>query len=145
MIVFDLTCSAQHRFEGWFRSAEDFAAQQARGLVSCPHCGSSDVRRQPSAVHVAAGPVTAAVPASTEPTGAAAVHPLAMLKAVVDTMVRNSEDVGKRFAEEARRIHYHEAPVRAIRGQASADDCSALRDEGIDFVSLPLIEREDLN
>ena len=147
MIIFDLSCSDNHRFEGWFRSAEDFESQQASELVSCPHCGSSSVRRLPSVLHLSSGVADAhrqtevLAPASVE----AAAHPLETLRAVVEKIVGNSEDVGNQFAAEARKIHYHEAPARAIRGHASDDDCSALKEEGIDILRLPIIKPEDLN
>jgi hypothetical protein len=146
MIIFDLSCSDNHRFEGWFRSAEDFESQQASGLVSCPHCGSASVRRLPSVLHLSSGvsdthrQTEAPAPASIE-----AAHPLEALRAVVEKIVGNSEDVGNQFAAEARKIHYHEAPERAIRGQASDDDFSALKEEGIDVLRLPIIKPKDLN
>jgi hypothetical protein len=146
MIIFDLSCSDNHRFEGWFRSAEDFESQQASGLVSCPHCGSASVRRLPSVLHLSSGvsdthrQTEAPAPASIE-----AAHPLEALRAVVEKIVGNSEDVGNQFAAEARKIHYHEAPERAIRGQASDDDFSALKEEGIDVLRIPIIKPKDLN
>lgn len=147
MIILDLSCSEGHRFEGWFRSSGDFGVQQEQGLLSCPHCGSVAVRRLPSAVHVASSPAPVEMrrPAASAATSREAAHPLAMLKAAVELIVRSSEDVGSRFAEEARKIHYHEAPARPIRGQATDDDCSALREEGIEFLSLPPVTPEDLN
>lgn len=145
MIIFDLSCSDSHRFEGWFRSADDFASQQARGLVSCPQCGSVSVRRLPSVLHVGSNAAEKPRPAATPASAKAVAHPLALLKTVVEQIVSNSEDVGKRFAEEARKIHYHESPVRPIRGQATADDCSALKEEGIDFLQIPHVKPDDLN
>ena len=142
MIIFDLGCPDDHRFEGWFRSTEEFSAQQDRGLVACPHCGSTDIRRLPSAVYLAASAPAAAAAA---PAVQAMPSPAALARAVVDHLVSQSEDVGSEFAAEARRIHYHEAPERSIRGQASADDYAALQDEGIDVIRLPKIKSEDLN
>ncbi|MBW7899951.1 MAG: DUF1178 family protein [Rhodocyclaceae bacterium] len=138
MIIFDLTCSADHRFEGWFRSADDFARQEAQGMVLCPYCGSQEVRRLPSAAHLA----IPAAPAAPQP----AVDPLAAAKDFIEEMIRHSEDVGSAFAEEARRIHHCEAPERPIRGIASADECAALQEEGIDVLRLPRPKRrEELN
>jgi hypothetical protein len=144
MIIFDLSCSDNHRFEGWFRSAEDFESQQASGLVSCPHCGSASVRRLPSVLHLSSG-VSDTHRQTEAPASAEAAHPLEALRAVVEKIVGNSEDVGNQFAAEARKIHYHEAPERAIRGQASDDDFSALKEEGIDVLRLPIIKPKDLN
>lgn len=139
MIIFDLSCSADHRFEGWFRSAEDFGRQEAQGMVHCPYCGSHEIRRLPSAAHLvsSSAPAADAVPVA---------DPLVQARAFVEEMIRHSEDVGNAFAEEARRIHYHEAPERSIRGVASADERAALREEGIDVFCLPRPKRpEDLN
>lgn len=136
MIIFDLCCTREHRFEGWFRSADDFGAQQVKGLVSCPQCGSADVRRLPSAAHLVTS--TSRQEAGALPTrGVSAEEALAVLKAVVDRVVAGSEDVGRAFAEEARKIHYHESPARAIRGEASAQEFAELQEEGIDVVRLP--------
>jgi hypothetical protein len=155
MIIFDLACSDEHRFEGWFRSALDFTEQQARGLVACPHCGSVAVRRLPSILHVgsaASARTTTAVAESGPPPGEAATRApvlgaaqLSALRTVVEEIVSRTEDVGNQFADEARKIHYHEAPARPIRGLASEDDCSALEDEGIDILRLRSVKPENLN
>lgn len=146
MIIFDLCCDRQHRFEGWFHSADDFDAQVGRGLVSCPQCGSTAIRRLPSAVHLAKGSRPDVGRQATPATAADRVsHPLAAIRQVVDLIARHSEDVGSRFADEARRIHYAEAPARPIRGVATDADFEELRDEGIDVVRLPRIDPEDLN
>jgi hypothetical protein len=152
MIIFDLACADEHRFEGWFRSADDFSAQQARGLVSCPQCASVDIRRVPSAIHVGGGvsgeaSQTTAPAAPRDPVTEAGTPtaPLAVLKTIVERVLANSENVGSAFPEEARRIHYHESPARPIHGEASTEDCEALREEGIDIVSLPFPKPGDLN
>ncbi|MBI2306081.1 MAG: DUF1178 family protein [Rhodocyclales bacterium] len=144
MIIFDLTCSADHRFEGWFRSADDFGQQDAQGMVNCPYCGSHEVRRLPSAVHVASSAASDPQPADGQK--AAAADPLAVAKAFIEDMIRHSDDVGTAFADEARRMHYHESPERPIRGVASADDCAALQEEGINVLRLPRPKKpEELN
>jgi len=140
MIIYDLACAQGHRFEGWFGSGEDFVQQQAKGLVRCPVCDVGEVQRVPSArVSVPKGtpspaPSAPAVAATSE--GAIAGIP-AELIAKLREIVRNTENVGSRFPEEARKIHYEEVPARAIRGQASAEEAQALRDEGIDFAPIP--------
>ena len=135
MKVLNLRCTQEHRFEGWFASDEDFESQSGRGLVGCPACGDTAVARLPSAPRLnVSGLRDEATPASDR---LAAVQ-AAALQAVQRLMSR-TEDVGERFPEEARRIHYEEAPARAIRGQASAEEAEALREEGIDFASLPPI------
>lgn len=142
MIIYDLACVQGHRFEGWFASGEEYAQQHARGLVRCPVCDGGEVERLPSArvsvpkgaPSLAPAPVPAAAPAPTE--GAIAGIPAELITKLRE-IVRNTENVGTRFPEEARKIHYEEVPARAIRGQASAEEAQALRDEGIDFASLP--------
>ncbi|WP_303784909.1 DUF1178 family protein [Azovibrio restrictus] len=136
MIIFDLSCEQGHRFEGWFASHADFEAQQERGLVLCPQCNSRQVRRIPSASHIATTPLAdRAVP-----------NPLQFLHSLKEAILRNSEDVGHRFAEEARRIHYAEAPARTIRGKASPKEFLELQEEGIEVVPLPiLVDKENLN
>ena len=142
MIVYDLCCAHGHRFEGWFGSGDEFAQQQGRGLVRCPVCDGVEIERLPSArVSVPKGkpaPVPSApvVAKTNENEGAIGGLPAEVL-AKLREIVRNTENVGSRFPEEARKIHYEEVPARAIRGQASAEEAKALRDEGIDFASLP--------
>jgi hypothetical protein len=163
MIVFELICQSQHRFEGWFSSADDFDAQKARGLLSCPACSSTQVEKLLTAKigrHALPGPSTSdtAVPQSSAPGGvagsgasaadahlpAAANLPQA-LHALIDHVLRNTEDVGTQFAEEARKMHYEEAPARAIRGVTTPQEAEDLREEGIDVVPLPIPSRNDWN
>jgi hypothetical protein len=148
MIVFDLLCGTGHRFEGWFNSAEDFASQKQRKLLSCPTCGTSRVKRVPSASRVNLGAI------EPRPTQAPAKSPAAESKSpqmegrdpfavaqmlysrMLDEFLAKTEDVGKSFPEEARRIHYEEAPARPIRGQASQKEHDELVDEGIPVARL---------
>jgi hypothetical protein len=138
MIVFDLRCTHGHSFEGWFASREEYARQQDAHLVRCPVCDDARVERLPSArVHVKKSGATADVPAASEaPQEAIAGFP-AELVAKLRDIVRNTEDVGERFPEEARKIHYEETEKRAIRGKASREEAEALHEEGIDFSQLP--------
>jgi hypothetical protein len=141
MIVYDLACNHGHRFEGWFGSADDFAQQSERGLVACPLCDSAQVERIPSArvnVGKAAPPpeaVAKPAPAPAQPSHTAGLP--AEVVAKLREIVRNTENVGTRFPEEARRMHYEETPHRPIRGQASAEEADALREEGIEFAPVP--------
>jgi len=143
MIVYELTCAHAHRFEGWFASGDDYASQRERGLVTCPMCDDAHVERVPSArVSVPKGATRAASPprpsAPTPPPAQDASAGLpAELLAKLREVVKQTENVGTRFPEEARRIHYEEVPARPIRGQASADDAKALQDEGIEFSPVP--------
>jgi hypothetical protein len=144
MIIFDLTCKHGHRFEGWFQSAAAFDTQLARRLVSCPICGSGEIRRIPSAIHLGKTPEVEVPPAN-----AAVVNPQGELlnayRKLVATMIANSEDVGTEFANEARKIHYLEAPERSIRGQASEQEFEALREEGVEVLRLSVLKKENLN
>ncbi len=155
MKVFDLACEQGHRFEGWFGSEDDYASQRERGLLSCPMCPSVKVERLPSAprlnlhhpstVSSAHSDAGDAKPSASSGGGQPPVPPEqlpALMQAAylhaVKQVVQNTEDVGARFAEEARRIHYGEAPSRGIRGQSSGEDIQSLRDEGIEILSLPI-------
>jgi hypothetical protein len=142
MKVLNLRCSNDHRFEGWFASDDDFASQGERGLMACPICSDQAITRLPSAPRVnllgrgddarSAPTVDAVLPAQAE-------KQAQWLRAMRE-MIASTEDVGERFAEEARRIHYGEAEQRGIRGRASREDAESLRDEGIEVLSLPVPE-----
>ena len=150
MKVYDLGCEHGHRFEGWFGSAQDFDAQQAGALLECPLCGSRTVRRLPSAARLnlsqarhglseagRAGEQTGAVPAGAAPGADVRALQAAWLRLARHVMAV-TEDVGERFADEARRIHYDEAPARPIRGVATPRQAAELADEGIEALRLPL-------
>jgi hypothetical protein len=143
MIVYDLECENGHRFEGWFGSPAEYEQQLTGKLLSCPMCHSGDVVRRPSASYVNTGAAEKRPlekPKSSNvsvPQQYANIPPEAMAK-VIEHIVSTTEDVGNRFPEEARKIHYNEAPERHIRGTASPKDVESLRDEGIEVVSLPI-------
>lgn len=143
MKVLNLQCSQGHSFEGWFASQDDYDAQRSRGLVTCPVCNDSAVTKMLSAPRLNLGAGQAEPPAKTqtESTAVANVAP-AQLQAAWMQMVRhvmaNTEDVGQKFAEEARKIHYGEREERNIRGQATREETEALLDEGIDILPLPV-------
>ncbi|HVE50211.1 MAG TPA: DUF1178 family protein [Casimicrobiaceae bacterium] len=146
MIIFDLACCQGHRFEGWFDSKDEFDRQRGLDLVRCPMCDVASVARIPSArigTAKAEAPAPVAVATDAPTTNAVSTDAIAGIPAEVIAklreIVQNTENVGRRFPEEARKIHYEEAPARAIRGQASAEEAQSLRDEGIDFASLPPI------
>jgi len=140
MKVLDLRCSNGHLFEGWFASEDDFMNQNGRGLVECPLCADKVVGRLPSAPRLnlsgardKAEPGTPATPAPGVPAEVQATWLKAMRQLVAST-----EDVGERFSDEARRIHYGEAEQRGIRGVASPEQREALLEEGIAVAQLPL-------
>jgi len=150
MIVYDLECGGGHRFEGWFASKTDFCAQSERGLVSCPQCGAQQVRRIPSVTRFNSGaiePQEKAAPA--QPAEFAGKDPAAIAQILyarlVDEMLQKSEDVGRAFPDEARRIHNQEAPARSIRGQATNEEHAELLDEGIAVLRLPVPPRDLMN
>ena len=167
MKVLNLQCAAQHLFEGWFASEEDYQSQDAGGLLQCPLCGNGQIVKLPSAPRLnlkgsganagpeptsASGKLQPGVDLGEHPPSSAPHAPLhsglppgdsalrmqaAYLQAVRQVLA-NTEDVGPRLAEEARRMHYGEMDSRAIRGQASGQELAELQDEGIDLWTLPL-------
>jgi len=141
--VFDLQCDQGHLFEGWFGSHEDYDAQQARGLVTCPVCASAKVAKRLSAPHLNVAHLHAPAPAPAPRAATQADDPAAMarmqaaaLRQIRD-IIRKTENVGPRFAEEARRIHAGDADERPIRGTATAEERVALKEDGIDVMALP--------
>jgi hypothetical protein len=154
MKVLNLQCAHQHDFEGWFGSEDDFQSQLARGLVECPLCGDRQITKQlsaprlnlstsrhdretPSPAAVAPSESSAHVLAqSVTPVSPAQVQ-AAWLQAVQHVMT-HTEDVGQRFAEEARKMHYGESEERGIRGQATLEQTRDLLEEGISVLSLPM-------
>ena len=154
MIVFDLLCGAGHRFEGWFGSAADFASQRDRDLLCCPTCGSAQVSRVPSATRANLGAPEPKPPRKPDATPAKTPEmegkdPFAIAQMLyskmLDELFTKSEDVGREFPAEARKIFYKEAPARAIRGQATNEEHDELVDEGIPVARLPLPPTEKLN
>jgi hypothetical protein len=163
MKVMDLRCAHGHTFEGWFASDEEWQRQAGTGLLACPLCGNAEVQRLPSAPHLNLGAKPAVAASSTQGSAATAAptaevvtlkdpprdpspgaqqQPSAQLQTLwlqaVQHIMAHTQDVGDRFPEEARRIHYGEEPHRPIRGQASRDDVASLLDEGIELMSLPI-------
>lgn len=140
MIIFDLKCSPQgHVFEGWFGSSADYEDQQARGLVSCPLCGSGDVEKAVMAPAVGAkgNRSAAAAPDLFSGDAESVKRMLAALAAEQKKMLTGSEHVGERFADEARAIHLGEADARAIHGRATREQADGLIDDGIPVAPLP--------
>jgi hypothetical protein len=138
MIVLNLICPHEHRFEGWFSSSETFEDQQRRGLVTCPFCNAADVSRLPSGPHVVR---SSPAKDSDESETVAAVQ--AQLREAIQAYVRNSENVGEHFPEEARKIHYREAPARNIRGVATVEETREMLEEGIVVVPLMVPPSEE--
>ncbi len=153
MKVFNLQCSAGHRFEGWFKSSESCEEQRARRLLTCPVCEDPEILRLPSAPHIQSSSSSPAVQPSEQvneqpPAAAGRLQDRRALVqqrllALAKALVESADDVGRDFPEEARRIHYQEAPERMIMGQATVEETQALQDEGIEVVSLPLLAKTD--
>ncbi len=152
MKVFNLKCVHGHAFEGWFKSHLAFEEQQAQGLLTCPFCDSNDIEKTLSAPRLnlssAGEPADADLPTAADPAasrGQAAVMTsppggapaLAAALKMVREMLAQSEDVGERFAEEARAMHANELPARPIHGQTSLETAQELAEEGIPVVAIP--------
>ena len=136
MIVFDLICRDQHRFEGWFTSGDDFTSQQSRGLLNCPVCGGAHVEKLPVAKirKQSTGPAVSAPSSAARPGQGDQMD----ISRIIDYILTHSEDVGRSFAEEARKIYYQEAPPRSIRGVATRSEAEDLHEEGVPVFSLPI-------
>jgi hypothetical protein len=139
MIVYNLGCEDEHRFEGWFASPSEFDRQSEAGLVECPVCGSFAVKRLPTASYVNKGVSRGVERGPAEERREGRLEELAQrIAGMLEQVLRDTEDVGAEFSEEARRIHYKEAPARSIRGIASNREVEELREEGIDVMVVPV-------
>ena len=158
MIRYNLVCDKRHEFESWFQSSAAYDKQAKRGLVSCPLCGSAKVEKAIMAPRLArtdrGGPIMApAEEAASTPAPAEAPTPVAMispqerefrkkLKELRDHLTSNAENVGKKFPEVARKMHYGETEHRSIYGEASPKEAKELHEEGIEFHPLPVLPDE---
>ena len=158
MIRYNLVCDKRHAFESWFPSSAAYEKQEKRKLIECPACGSAKVERAIMAPNIArkdkrtsiVAPVEEAVsaPAATEvPTPVAMISPQERefrkkLKELRDHLTANADNVGKKFPEEARKMHYGETEHRSIYGEASPQDAKDLHEEGIEFHPLPVLPEE---
>ncbi|MCG6857116.1 MAG: DUF1178 family protein [Salaquimonas sp.] len=153
MIRYALACQKGHEFEGWFGSSGDFDTQQEKGLLECPYCGSHDISKTLMAPSVSTsrkrGEASSQVPAEdASPTAEQASVQLAgmtqeqrailgQMRELKEKLLSQAENVGERFSEEARKIHYGETEQRGIYGKATLDEATELAEEGIDFLPLP--------
>ena len=135
MVVYDLKCEHDHVFEGWFDSLQGFEAQQANGRVSCPMCASTTVLRRPAAPRLNVAKHSA--PSRTAVAMSHNMSPEVMWRKMMAYLRDHTEDVGREFPEEARKIYYGESEARSIRGSASQQEVAELSDEGIDVLPLP--------
>jgi hypothetical protein len=159
MIRYALVCEQRHNFEAWFQSSADYEKQAKRALVSCPTCNSTKVEKAIMAPSISRtgkredGPIVANELPATPPASAEPAAPVAMLspqerevrkklKELRDHLIKNADNVGKKFPEEARKMHYGEIEHRSIYGEASPRDAKELYEEGIDFHPLPALPDE---
>lgn len=138
MIQYALTCEARHTFDAWFRNAAAYDDQAARGLLVCPVCNSHRVEKALMAPAVSRAPEKVALSAG---------HPdhaklIAAMRALKTKVMAEADYVGEKFAEEARKIHFSEAEMRGIYGEATPDEVTALIEDGIDFMPLPNLPDE---
>ena len=159
MIRYSLRCDRGHAFESWFQSSTAYEQQEKRKLVNCPACGSAKVERAIMAPQIVskkgreiAAPEPAAPAPATEVTAPASTPLLmaqerelrAKLKELRDHIVKNADNVGERFPNEARKMHYGDIEHRPIYGEASPDEARALIEEGVEVSPLPVLP-EDRN
>jgi hypothetical protein len=137
MKVLNLRCANGHGFEGWFASDEEFMQQNGQGLIECPLCADRIVSRLPSAPRLNLSGQREPEVQPTPPTAPPQALQVQWMQAV-RRMLDTTDDVGERFPQEARRIHYGEIEARGIRGQATPEERRALIDEGIEIMSLPM-------
>jgi hypothetical protein len=142
VVRYSLQCENDHAFEGWFASSTDFDKQFAAGYVACPHCGSQSVGKMLMAPNVTTGRQKDGVRQMVMDNTRREM--IEKIKEVVAEIRSNSEDVGEKFPEEARKIHYGETEARGIIGQASQEEAMALVEEGIQIAALPMLP-EDAN
>ncbi len=132
MIRYELKCSSDHVFEGWFRNSAGFDEQLSAGELACPVCGGGEVAKAPMAPSVVKSQAIRGE-----------VNPRAVLRALRHAVERNCESVGDRFPEEARKIHYGETEPRGIYGNATREEAAALADEGIEVAAIPWVPATD--
>lgn len=144
--VFDLECEYGHVFEGWFSSRDSYDEQLSRGLLTCPVCGSHQIKRKLSASRINVGAQESASPPASAPAApVASAMPSEEEKRVMQaqllqelrSVIRKSDNVGTQFAEEARRMHEGDVEPRAIRGQATAQEYQELAEDGIIAMPIP--------
>ena len=151
MIHYDLHCSQDHAFDGWFKDSTAFDRLAKRGLLECPHCGDTKVDRalmRPAVARREALAAPVPVPQPPAPSDAVAAGPMpahmrAMLQRMRTEVEKNCDYVGPRFAEEARKMHRGESEKHGIYGETSPDQAQALADEGIEFSRIPWVPPAD--
>lgn len=161
MIKFSLHCDNDHDFEAWFRSSADFDGQKKKGILTCPVCDSHQVEKSLMAPNVGVkgnrkgdSPPPTNLPAVPDPSAIAEAatglpaevqeHVVKLAREIREHVTRTADNVGEKFAEEARKIHYEEVEPRGIYGKATPEEARDLKDEGIEVHALPVLP-EDRN
>jgi len=144
MIKYALSCSNDHSFESWFQSAEAFDTLLGKGLVNCSICGSSEVNKSIMAPRIGKKGGTPA-PEPERPLSAPATAAEQTVRELRDHIEKNSENVGKDFAKEARAIHHGDAPERSIHGEARPQEAKQLLEDGIKVAPLPFMSNRKTN
>ncbi|MEM9332667.1 MAG: DUF1178 family protein [Pseudomonadota bacterium] len=144
MIKFSLICDQDHEFEAWFSSGQDFEKQRKRGLVECPSCGSIKVGKSLMAPRVSGTKKSAdqSVPMAAMPQPQLTAEMVEQLRQIKKHVEANAENVGEKFPEEARKIHYGESEARGIYGKASLDEAASLAEEGVNVLPIPDLPEE---
>ncbi len=134
MIAYDLQCANGHRFEGWFEDAKAFEAQQEKGLIACPTCNETEIARLPSTFAIKGFRSDSSRPPRLKTVPEAEI----MARAIIDYVEHHFENVGTDFAKEALKIHYGVSEPRNIRGTSTAQEEETLKQEGVEFVKVPI-------
>ncbi|MGG6898811.1 DUF1178 family protein [Rhizobium sp. BR 315] len=142
MIRYSLSCENAHEFEGWFSESADFDRQVASGFLTCPVCNSAAISKLLMAPSISTARKKDEI--QTLAMDAARKEAIVKLKEAVEAIKANAEDVGTKFPEEARKIHYGEADARGIIGKATPDEAQALVEEGIEIAAIPVLP-DDIN
>jgi hypothetical protein len=139
VITYALICGNEHKFDAWFRNAQSYDDQHARGIVTCPICASSAVEKAMMAPAVSR--------ANSDKVALSFGHPehaqlIETMRALRTKMISEADNVGDKFAEEARKIHFKEVEARGIYGEATREEVSSLLEDGVDFMPLPSLPEE---
>ena len=142
MIRFALTCEEGHAFDAWFSSGDSYDEQTEARAIRCPICGGSEVQKAPMVPAVLRGRVSERAPGGESVAEKVGKQTYAFLKGLREHLKANADDVGRKFPEEARKIHYGEAEERNIYGEATSEEAKALHEEGIPALPLPKLPEE---
>ena len=137
MIIYDLICENGHEFEGWFKDSSSYEVQETKGMVICTMCNSNKIKRllRGSAIKSKEPNETAPVLYDNN-----TIEQFKQYQKIKNYVIKNFDDVGDKFADEARKIHYGESEKKNIRGTTSKEEEKSLKDEGVQFIKFPFIK-----